>query len=71
MQELTQKLGGPAAILFISRGTCSDSIAKRSGAYFYGYRTIGRYVAKWGIAQMCLRETKYHKGGHRTILGEC
>ena len=25
-----------------------------------GYRTIiARYVAKWGIAQMCLCETKY------------
>ena len=36
-----------------------------------GYRTIiARYVAKWGIAQMCLCETKY-QGGYRTILGEC
>ena len=38
---------------------------------FVGYRTIiARYVAKWGIAQMCLCETKY-QGGYRTILGEC
>ena len=30
---------------------------------FVGYRTIlARYVAKWGIAQMCLCETKYHRG---------
>ena len=30
---------------------------------FVGYRTIiTRYVAKWGIAQMCLRETKYEGG---------
>ena len=37
---------------------------------FVGYRTIiARYVAKWGIAQMCLCEIKY-KGGYRTILGE-
>ena len=37
---------------------------------FMGYRTIiARYVAKWGIAQMCLCETKY-QGGYRTILGE-
>ena len=29
-----------------------------------GYRTIiARYVAKWGIAQMCLCETKYQGGG--------
>ena len=28
-----------------------------------GYRTIiARYVAKWGIAQMCLCETKYQGG---------
>ena len=37
---------------------------------FVGYRTIiARYVAKWGIAQMCLCEIKY-QGGYRTILGE-
>ena len=30
---------------------------------FMGYRTIiARYVAKWGIAQMCLCETKYQGG---------
>ena len=30
---------------------------------FVGYRTIiARYVAKWGIAQMCLCETKYQGG---------
>ena len=30
---------------------------------FAGYRTIiARYVAKWGIAQMCLCETKYQGG---------
>ena len=29
-----------------------------------GYRTIiARYVARWGIAQMCLRKTKYQGGG--------
>ena len=48
-------LRGPAATLFISRDTCSDSIAEVFRAYFYGYRTtIARYVAKWGIAQVCL-----------------
>ena len=37
---------------------------------FMGYRTIiARYVAKWGIAQMCLCETKY-QGGYRTIFGK-
>ena len=30
---------------------------------FMGYRTIiARYVAKWGIALMCLCETTYHGG---------
>ena len=30
---------------------------------FVGYRTIiARYVAKWGIAQMCLCEIKYQGG---------
>ena len=38
---------------------------------FVGYRTIiARYVAKRGIAQMCLCETKY-QGGYRTFWGEC
>ena len=36
-----------------------------------GHRTIvARYVAKWGIAQMCQCETE-HQGGYHTILGEC
>ena len=42
---------------------------------FIGYRTIiARYVAKWGIAQMCLCETKcpggvsHHFGGTPTSL---
>ena len=51
-------LRGPAAILFISRDACSDSIANLFRACFKGYRTIiARYVAKWRIAQMCLCET--------------
>ena len=37
---------------------------------FVGYRTIlARYVAKRGIAQVCLSETKY-QGGYRTFWGE-
>ena len=60
----THTLRGPVAILFISRDTCSDSIAKLFRACFVGYRTIiARYVATWGIAQMCLCETKYQGGG--------
>ena len=38
---------GPAEILFISRTTCSDSIAKLFSV-FMGHRTlIARCVAKW------------------------
>ena len=37
---------------------------------FLGYRTIiARYVAKWGIAQMCLRDTKYQGGGIAPFWG--
>ena len=59
----SEVLRGPVAILVISRDTRSDSIAKLFRASFCGYRTIiARYVAKWGIAQMCLCETKYQGG---------
>ena len=35
-----------------------------------GYRTtIARYVAKWGIAQMCLCETKCQGGGSHRFGG--
>ena len=37
---------------------------------FMGYRTIiARYVAKWGIAQMCLCEMKYQGGGIAPFWG--
>ena len=64
-------LRGPVAILFISRDICSDSIAKLSLVLvFVGYRTIiARYVAKWGIAQMCLCQTKYQGGGIALFWG--
>ena len=48
----------------ISRDACSNSIANCSVFVFMGYRTsIARYVARWGIAQMCLCETKDQAGG--------
>ena len=62
----TQALGlrGPIAILFMSRNTCSGSVAKLVCACFYGYRAnIARYVAKRDVAHMCLYETKYLGGG--------
>ena len=63
-------LRGPAAILFISRDS-SDSIAKCFRACFYGasHNLIARYVAKWGIAQMCLCETKYQGEGIAPFWG--
>ena len=37
---------------------------------FVGYRTIiAQYVAKWGIARMCLCKTKYQAGGIATFWG--
>ena len=63
-------LGGPAAKLFISRETCSDSIAKLVRACSYGYRTtIARHIAKGRIAQTCLCETKYQGGGIAPFWG--
>ena len=68
-------LRGPAAILFISRDTCRDSIARVFGACFYGISHSYRAIrCKMGIAQMCLCETKYqwrvshHFGGVLTSL---
>ena len=59
----SRHLRGPAAILFTSRDTCSDSIAELFRASFYevshNYRAIR---CKMGIAQMCLCETKYQEG---------
>ena len=66
-----QHLRSPAAILSISRDTCSDCIAKLffgGGGVSHNY--IARYVAKWGIAQLRLCEPSA-KGRYRTILGEC
>ena len=58
------KLRGPIAILSVrARDTCSDSIANIFRACFVGYRaTIARYVAKWGIAQLCQCETECQRG---------
>ena len=61
-------LRSPAAILFLSRVACSDSIAKLFRDCIYGVSHIpqfARYVAKWGIALVSSCETKY-LGGYRT-----
>ena len=70
-RSLPLQLRGPAATLLTSRDACSDSIAKLLGPCFMRYRAIiAWYVAKWGIAQMCLCETK-HQGEYRVFMGEC
>ena len=48
-------------------------LQNRGVLVFMGYgTTIVRYVAKGGIAQMRMCETKYQGGGgYRTISGEC
>ena len=63
-------LRGPTAILSY-RAIFVTTVSQTSFVLvLMGYRTIiARYVAKWGIAQMCLCKTKY-QGGYRTILGE-
>ena len=64
-----QRLRGLAVILFISRATFSDSIAKLFVLVFLGYRTsIARYVAQWGIALMCLCKIR-HQGGIASYWG--
>ena len=54
-------LRGPAAILFTSRDTRSDSIAKLVRACFsWGIAQLSRdTLQRLGIAQMCLCKTKY------------
>ena len=65
-------LRGPAAILFISRDTCSDSIAKLFCACFYGvflhnYRAIR---CKNGVSRRCVCVKLSTNGGYCTILGK-
>ena len=71
LHHLSHGLIGLAAILFISRDACSDSIAKLFGACFWwGIAQISRDLGKLGIAQMCLCETKY-VGGASHHFGSC
>ena len=67
----TQKLRGPAAILFMSRDTCSDNIAKRFRACFYGYPAISRDMLQNGVSHSCACVKLSAKGGYHTILGDC
>ena len=68
---LNARLRGPAAILFIWRDTCSDSIAKIFRACFYGvshnYRAIRCKMGYRTDVPVKLSS----KRGYRTILGYC
>ena len=63
----------PAAILFISRDTLSDSIAKLFRACFDGgIAQLSRdTLQNGGIAQVCLCETQYQGGVSHHFGGEC
>ena len=63
--EAQQRYSAYRAILFVAIVS-----QKYFVLVFVGYRTIiARYVAKWGIAQMCLCETSRAKGGYRMHFG--
>ena len=64
---LDPDLGGPAAILSISRDTCSDSVGKLFSVCVFwggGYRINSRAICGKiaAIAQMCRCETKCPTG---------
>ena len=61
---------GPAAILFISRDTCSDSIAKRFRARFVGYRKLSRNMLHNEVSHRCACVKLITKGGVSHHFGE-
>ena len=57
---------------FISRDTCSDSIAKLSRVCFlWGIAQWSRDTLQNGVSHGCVCVKLSTKGGYRTILGEC
>ena len=64
----------PSSDTFSYRAILVAIVSQIVRACFHGVSAIARYVAKWGIAQMCLCETKYqggvshHLGGVLTSL---
>ena len=65
-------LRGPAAILFISRDTCSDSIAKLFRACFCGgIAQLSRDTLQNGVSHRCACLKLSAKGGYCIISGEC
>ena len=57
-------LRGPAAILFISRDTCSDSIAKRFRAcHLWGIAQLSRDTLQNGVSHGCVCVKLSTRGG--------
>ena len=70
--DLASKLRGPAAIIFISRNTCSDSITKLFCACFCGgIAQVSRDMLQNGVSHRCPCVKLSTKGGYRIILGKC
>ena len=68
--ESGRDLRGPVAILFISRDTCSDSIAKLFRACFCGgIAQLSRDTLQNGVSHRYVCVKLSTKGGYRTILG--
>ena len=68
--RLVLKVRGPAAILFISRDTCSGSIAKAFACLFlWGIARISRDMLQIGVSPRCVCVKLSTKRGYRTILG--
>ena len=68
----SQVLRGPAAILFISRDTCCDSIAKLFCACFlWGIAQLSRHTLQNGVSHRCACVKLSTKGGYRTVFGAC
>ena len=68
-----KNLRGPAAILSISRDTCSASIAKLFRACFYvkwDIAQLSRDTLQNGVSHRCACLKLSTKEGYRTILGE-
>ena len=68
---VVQQLRGPIAILFISRDTCSDSIAKLFCACFlWGIAQLSRDMLQNGVSHRCAFVKLSTKGGVSHHIGE-
>ena len=68
--HLAKQLRGPAAVLFISRNTCSNSIAKLFRAYFYGgIAPLSRDMLQNRVSHRCACVKLSTKGGIAPFWG--